>query len=81
MKQVQIAIAKTNQDYGLVLNRLYLYYDMKLVMVWHRQSKEFNNTVSSVVQPYTQTKIDFISIETVQYQFWMLVIKFNLIPN
>ena len=31
LKQVQIAIAKTNQDYELVLNRLYLYYDMKLV--------------------------------------------------
>ena len=31
LKQVQIAIAKTNQDYGFVLNRLYLYYDMKLV--------------------------------------------------
>ena len=29
--QVQLAIAKTNQDYELVLNRLYLYYDMKLV--------------------------------------------------
>ena len=32
LKQVQIAIAKTNQDYELVLNTLYLYYDMKLVM-------------------------------------------------
>ena len=32
LKQVWIAIAKTNQDYELVLNRLYLYYDMKLVM-------------------------------------------------
>ena len=31
LKKVQIAIAKTNQDYELVLNRLYLYYDMKLV--------------------------------------------------
>ena len=29
LKQVQIAIAKTNQVYELVLNRLYLYYDMK----------------------------------------------------
>ena len=32
LQQVQLAIAKTNQDYELVLNRLYLYYDMKLVM-------------------------------------------------
>ena len=32
LKQVQMAIAKTNQDYELVLNRSYPYYDMKLVM-------------------------------------------------
>ena len=32
LEQVKIAIAKTNNDYELVLNRLYLYYDMKLVM-------------------------------------------------
>ena len=28
--QVRTALAKTNKDYDLVLNRLYLYYDMKL---------------------------------------------------
>ena len=32
LQQVQLAIAKTNQDYQIVLNRLYLYYNMKLVM-------------------------------------------------
>ena len=31
LQQIHLAIAKTNQDYELVLNRLYLYYDMKLV--------------------------------------------------
>ena len=31
LKQVQIAIAKTNQDYEIVLNRLYLYYAVTLV--------------------------------------------------
>ena len=30
--KVRTAFAKTNKDYNLVLNRLYLYYDMKLVM-------------------------------------------------
>ena len=29
--QVKAALAKTNKDYDLVLSRLYLYYDMKLV--------------------------------------------------
>ena len=31
LQQVQVAISKSNQDYEIVLNRLYLYYDMKLV--------------------------------------------------
>ena len=29
--QVKAALAKTNKDYDLVLSRLYLYYDIKLV--------------------------------------------------
>ena len=32
LEQVRLALAKTNKDYDLVLTRLYLYYDMKLVM-------------------------------------------------
>ena len=31
LKEVRIAIAKSNKDYDLVLTRFYLYYDMKLV--------------------------------------------------
>ena len=31
-QQVQAAITKSDQDYEIVLNRLYLYYDMKLVI-------------------------------------------------
>ena len=31
LEQVKVALAKTNKDYDLVLTRLYLYYDMKLV--------------------------------------------------
>ena len=31
LSEVRIAIAKSNKDYDLVLTRLYLYYDMKLV--------------------------------------------------
>ena len=30
--QVKAALTKTNKYYDLVINRLYLYYDMKLVM-------------------------------------------------
>ena len=31
LNEVIIAIAKSNKDYDLVLTRLYLYYDMKLL--------------------------------------------------
>ena len=31
LSEVRIAINKSNKDYDLVLTRLYLYYDMKLV--------------------------------------------------
>ena len=31
LKEVRKAITKSNKDYDLVLTRLYLYYDMKLV--------------------------------------------------
>ena len=32
LQQVKAALAKTNKNYDLVLSRLYLYYDMKLVI-------------------------------------------------
>ena len=56
LKQVQIAIVKTNQDYELVLNRLYLYYDMKLVMFGIDSQKNLIIQFPVFVQPYTQTK-------------------------
>ena len=65
LKQVQIAIAKTNQDYELVLNRLYLYYDMKLVMFGIDNQKNFIIQFPIFVQPYTQTKLILYQVETV----------------
>ena len=37
--QVKVALAKRNKDYDLVLSRLYLYYDMKLVTFGIDQDK------------------------------------------
>ena len=65
MKQVQIAIAKTNQDYELVLNRLYLYYDMKLVMFGIDNQKNLIIQFPVFVQPYMQTQLTSQQIETV----------------
>ena len=55
LKQVQIAIAKTNQDYETSLNRLYLYYDMKLVMFGIDSQKNLIIQFPLFVQPYMQT--------------------------
>ena len=60
-----LAIAKTNQDYELVLNRLYLYYDMKLVTFGIDYRKNLIIQVLIFVQPYTQTKLTLYQVETV----------------
>ena len=39
LQQVKTTLAKTNKNYDLVLNRLYLYYDMKLVTFGIDQDK------------------------------------------
>ena len=65
LKQVKIATAKRNQDYELVLNRLYLYYDMKLVMFGIDSQKNLIIQFPVFVQPYTQTKLTLYQIETV----------------
>ena len=62
LKQVQIAITETNQDYELVLNRLYLYYDMKLVMFGIDNQKHLIIQFPIFVQPYMQTKLTFYQV-------------------
>ena len=56
LQQVQLAITKSNQNYEIVLNRLYLYYDMKLVMFGIDYQKNLIIQFPVFVQPYTQTK-------------------------
>ena len=53
LQQVQLVITKTNQDYEIVLNRLYLYYDMKLVMFGTDYQKNLTIQFPVFVQPYT----------------------------
>ena len=65
LEQVKVAVAKTNKDYDLVLNRLYLYYDMKLVMFGIDNQRNLIIQFLVFVQPYTQTKLTFYPIETV----------------
>ena len=65
MLQVRTALAKTNKDYDLMLNRLYLYYDMKLAMFGIDKQKNLIIQFPVFVQPYTQTKLALYQIKTV----------------
>ena len=65
LSEVIIAIAKSNKDYDLVLNRLYLYYDMKLVTFGIDNQRNLIVQFPVFVQPYTQKRLVMYQIETV----------------
>ena len=65
LQQVQLGITKSNQNYEIVLNRLYLYYDMKLVMFGIDYQKNLIIQFPVFVQPYMQTKLTLYQVETV----------------
>ena len=65
LKEVRIAIAKSNKDYDLVLTRLYLYYDMKLLPFGIDNQRNLIVQFPVFVQPYTQKRLIMYQIETV----------------
>ena len=65
LREVRIAIAKSNKDYDLVLTRLYLYYDMKLVTSGIDNQRNLIVQFPVFVQPYTQKRLIMYQIETV----------------
>ena len=65
MNEVRIAIAKSNKDYDLVLTRLYLNYDMKLVTFGIDNQRNLIVQFPVFVQPYTQKRLIMYQIETV----------------
>ena len=65
LEQVRLVLAKTNKDYDLVLTRLYLYYDMKLVTFGIDNQRNLIIQFPVFVQPYTQTRLTLYQIETV----------------
>ena len=65
LSEVRIAIAKSNKDYDLVLTRLYLYYDMKLVTFGIDNKRNLIWQFPVFVQPYTQKRLIMYQIETV----------------
>ena len=65
LNEVRIAIAKSNKDYDLVLTRLYLYYDMKLVTFGIDNQMNLIVQFPVFVQPYTQKRLIMYQIEMV----------------
>ena len=65
LSEVRIAIAKSNKDYDLVLTRLYLYCDMKLVMFGIDNQRNLIVQFPVFIQPYSQKRLVMYQIETV----------------
>ena len=65
LQQVKTALAKNNKNYDLVLKRLYLYYDMKLVTFGIDNEKNLIIQFPVFVEPYTQARLTLYQIETV----------------
>ena len=65
LKEVRKAINKSHKDYDMVLTRLYLYYDMKLVTFGIDKKRNLIIQFPVFVQPYTQNRLIMYQIETV----------------
>ena len=61
----QMAIHKTNPDYDLVLKRLHLYYDMKLVTYGIDRNRNLIIQFPVSIQPYIQQPLIVYQIEMV----------------
>ena len=65
LSEVKVALSKTNKNYDLVLTRLYLYYDMKLVTFGIDENRNPIVQFPVFVQPFTQRRLVMYQIKTV----------------
>ena len=65
LNEVKTAIWTTNPDYGLVINRLHLYYDMQLVTFGNDNGKNLITQFTVLIQPNTQQSLILYQLETV----------------
>ena len=65
LQEVKEALQVTNRDYDLVIKRLYLYYDMKLVTFGIDDQRNLIIQFLVFVQPYTQQHLVLYQMETV----------------
>ena len=73
LSEVKVGIRKTNPDYDPVIDRLHLYYDMKLVTFGIDRERNLIIQFQVFIQPYTQQPLILYQIETVP----VLVIDHN----
>ena len=69
LKEILTAVRKTlwitNPDYDIVIDRLYLYYDMQLVTFGLDKDKNLIVQFPIFIQPYTQQPLILYQLETV----------------
>ena len=65
LSEVKVALSKINNDYDLVLTRLYLYYGMKLVTFGIDENRNLIVQFPVFVQVYSQRRLVMYQIETV----------------
>ena len=65
LRDVKAAIRITNPDYNLVIDRLHLYYDMKLVMFGIDKERNLIIQFPVFIQSYTQQPLILYQIEMV----------------
>ena len=64
LQEVKVALQTTNRDYDLVIKRLYLYYDVKLVTFGIDDQRNLIIQFPVFVQPYTKQHLIY-QMETV----------------
>ena len=66
LKEVKKAIQISNLDYDIVVKRLHLYYNMKLVMFGINKERNLIIQFPAFIQPYMQQQLILYQIEMVQ---------------
>ena len=65
LQEVKVAPQTTNRDYDLVIRRLYLYYDMKLVTFDIGDQRNLIIQCPVFVQPHTKQHLILYQMEAV----------------
>ena len=65
LQEVKVVLQTTNRDYDLVIRRLYLYYDMKVVTFGTDDQGNLILQFPVFVQPHTQQHLILYQMETV----------------